>query len=129
MYGKSSAWDYITLRNPEMALLSGQRSMICIIGQKMKGVCTLLTPELLPDPAENCLLETNSQSADCNLYPPHARLKYCTECSAEFLCGPQTENGDCWCDRLPTIMPLRSPIEQCLCSACLEKAIRKMQEA
>lgn len=98
--------------------------MICIIMQQLKGVYILLSS----DPSENWILETNPQSVNCNLYPPHARLKYCIECNAEFLCGPQTDNGDCWCDRLPHIMPLRSPAEQCLCKACLENAMRKIQE-
>lgn len=70
-----------------------------------------------------------SCAVNADLYPPHARVKICGQCGAEFLCGPQEDNGDCWCDRLPNIMPLLSPADACLCKACLQLAIERRIEA
>jgi len=67
--------------------------------------------------------ERSAVSCDPNLYPPYARAKVCGQCGAEFLCGPTEDNGDCWCDRLPNVMPLLSPEAGCLCKNCLQAAI------
>ncbi|QUM81165.1 cysteine-rich CWC family protein [Moritella sp. 5] len=50
--------------------------------------------------------------------------KQCSECQAEFGCGVVSaiEQGGCWCQDLPAIMPLGT-LSDCLCKACLAKAI------
>ena len=61
-------------------------------------------------------------------FPPHAVVKICGRCGADFLCGPQKDNGDCWCDRLPNIIPLDANKLSCLCPDCLGKLIEKKLE-
>jgi hypothetical protein len=52
------------------------------------------------------------------------REKICHKCQAVFSCC--TEN--CWCSKLPQIMPL-SVHEDCLCYSCLKIEIDKKIEA
>lgn len=44
--------------------------------------------------------------------------KKCPECDKEFICS----SANCWCSRLPNIMPM-NPEKECLCPECLEKAV------
>lgn len=65
------------------------------------------------------------ESVDANLVralEPVAKL--CSECQTEFGCGvaSATVQGGCWCQDLPAIMPL-DELSNCLCKACLAKAI------
>jgi hypothetical protein len=52
------------------------------------------------------------------------RRKICPECQTEFGCY----TSQCWCDKLPNIVPL-DPDRSCLCQACLEKVIDKKYES
>ena len=47
--------------------------------------------------------------------------KICMECGAPFTCGH--EEGECWCNDFPPIMPLDFK-KGCCCPACLKKAIK-----
>lgn len=49
--------------------------------------------------------------------------KSCEDCGATFVCGPDHETGDCWCDRLPPVLP-PTPGLSCLCPRCLVATIR-----
>jgi len=61
-------------------------------------------------------------------------IKSCSQCQAEFGCGVSSasstassadsanEQGGCWCQSLPAIMPLGT-LSDCLCKACLAKVI------
>src|SRR5712691_4028418 len=49
------------------------------------------------------------------------RLKRCSRCAAEFVCGADSETWRCWCAELPPIMPVTN--EGCLCPKCLRKEI------
>jgi predicted Fe-S protein YdhL (DUF1289 family) len=53
-----------------------------------------------------------------------AKVKVCGQCGDALVCGPLEPGGDCWCDRLPNIMPLQPEADSCLCPACLEQAIQ-----
>lgn len=46
--------------------------------------------------------------------------KVCPECNSDFLCY----SGNCWCGKLPNIMPLKEH-DLCLCPVCLETAIEE----
>jgi hypothetical protein len=48
------------------------------------------------------------------------RKKACPRCMAVFLCCTE----DCWCSKLPRIMPL-SEHEDCLCYECLKVEIEQ----
>ena len=48
------------------------------------------------------------------------KSKKCPECNKEFTCS----SADCWCSKLPNIMPM-NPDKECLCPECLEKAVAK----
>ena len=50
------------------------------------------------------------------LYTP----KKCAECNEEFTCS----SANCWCSKLPNIMPM-NPDKGCLCPECLEKAVEQ----
>jgi hypothetical protein len=67
-------------------------------------------------------IEENAEPVTLNITAPMA--KQCSECQTEFGCGvaEASEHGGCWCQDLPTIMPLGT-LSDCLCKACLAKAI------
>lgn len=46
------------------------------------------------------------------------KSKKCSECAKEFTCA----SSDCWCGKLPNIMPM-NPYKDCLCPQCLEKVV------
>lgn len=47
------------------------------------------------------------------------RLKACPECGQTFEC----KMGGCWCDGFPPLTPSTAPGADCLCPACLAKAV------
>lgn len=59
-------------------------------------------------------------------------LKTCSQCQVEFGCGvsaasevndtQQREQGSCWCQSLPAVMPLDA-LSDCLCKSCLAIAV------
>ena len=55
------------------------------------------------------------------------RVKVCPECGAEFFCGPKSGSDRCWCDELPPLPPSTAPGADCLCPACLAKAVEKLR--
>lgn len=57
------------------------------------------------------------------------KVKQCGQCGDDLFCGPEEPGGDCWCDRLPNIMPLQAEIDSCLCANCLQQAIQARIEA
>jgi iron complex transport system substrate-binding protein len=56
-------------------------------------------------------------------WPLPPRIKACSGCGANFFCGPQPGTGRCWCDALPPLPP--APGADCLCPACLARAVEK----
>lgn len=46
------------------------------------------------------------------------KMKSCSKCDAVFPCSPR----DCWCSKLPAVMPLDGPGD-CYCPECLKKII------
>jgi hypothetical protein len=52
-------------------------------------------------------------------------MNTCPNCKTEFHCGSK-DKEPCWCCSLPNIVPLGS--QNCLCPACLEKEIKKLQD-
>ena len=59
-------------------------------------------------------------------WPLPARLKLCSVCGGNFFCGPQAGKDHCWCDELPPLPPSTAPGADCLCPACLAKAIKRI---
>jgi len=54
---------------------------------------------------------------------PHpSNTKQCRGCGNSFGCGADVAGGECWCARLPHIMPLETAGD-CLCPACLLQAM------
>jgi hypothetical protein len=50
----------------------------------------------------------------------------CAACGAAFHCGFRAGESDCWCAKLPKLMPM--PAEtgtSCLCETCLRAEIAK----
>ena len=59
-----------------------------------------------------------------------ANMKLCS-CGKKFVCAAET--GDCWCMKLPAVVPVPKQTEgerrgACLCPDCLERAIAQMQK-
>ncbi|HEX7249891.1 MAG TPA: cysteine-rich CWC family protein [Burkholderiales bacterium] len=46
----------------------------------------------------------------------------CARCGAEFPCGMQAGERECWCASLPPLTPV--PGRGCLCRNCLELELR-----
>jgi hypothetical protein len=55
-----------------------------------------------------------------------SRQKTCCQCGVTFLCGPQDEAGNCWCNALPPVSPTDDGSD-CVCQTCLSNKIA-MQE-
>ena len=71
------------------------------------------------------VVDETSVKIETNVEPMSApAAKQCSECQAEFGCGVASaiEQGGCWCQDLPAIMPLGT-LSDCLCKACLAKVI------
>jgi len=49
--------------------------------------------------------------------------KKCYKCESNFNCGEQ----NCWCGKLPNIMPLKIS-EDCFCENCLSEKIQTKKE-
>jgi len=57
--------------------------------------------------------------------PRPVRVKACPACGAEFTCGPKAGSHRCWCDVFPPLTPSTYPDADCLCPACLARAIEE----
>src|SRR5229473_7855537 len=57
------------------------------------------------------------------------KQKSCSSCGVSFTCGPTFEKGDCWCEELPHVSLAAGADQDCLCPACLSKAIAKLPRA
>jgi len=80
----------------------------------------LIHPELFPWNGDaNAFRQVQTQSTPS--LP--VRLKTCANCGTKFFCGPQVEGGRCWCDEFPPLPPSTAPGADCLCPACLGKAV------
>ena len=60
---------------------------------------------------------------------PIAPNSACPHCGARFRCGMENGDKECWCARLPNVLPLPvenaagSPATSCLCPACLNEIL------
>jgi hypothetical protein len=52
------------------------------------------------------------------------KVKTCSICGAQFVCGPQEGEENCWCCDYPPIMPLDFS-RDCRCPACLKAIIKE----
>jgi hypothetical protein len=55
-----------------------------------------------------------------------ARVKKCSRCAAELVCGPADGKAVCWCEELPPILPFTG--EDCLCRPCAEAEVARLRE-
>lgn len=55
--------------------------------------------------------------------PPQGQCKQCPACGDSFTCRAGDAAEECWCARLPHIMPLGPEGSGCLCPACLLQAM------
>jgi hypothetical protein len=60
------------------------------------------------------------------LWPLPVRIKTCSKCGAKFSCGPEPGKSRCWCDELPPVPPGALRNSDCLCPACLAKAVERV---
>jgi hypothetical protein len=51
----------------------------------------------------------------------------CAQCGALFVCAMQAGLAECWCAKLPPIVPPLGLDAGCLCPDCLAEAIRRAQ--
>ena len=51
-------------------------------------------------------------------------IRHCPACNTELMCHDDTDAGACWCRNYPALMPVDADAD-CLCEACLVKAIRQ----
>ena len=76
----------------------------------------LIHPELFdwnrPDDAFRAISTSNACASE-------TRIKTCPECGQAFEC----KMGGCWCDDFPPLPPSTAPGTNCLCPACLAKAV------
>lgn len=55
-----------------------------------------------------------------------APTNVCPQCGVQFRCGMEAGDMECWCARLPALLPLSAQAgddpaaAQCLCPACLQ---------
>lgn len=54
------------------------------------------------------------------------KQKTCSSCGANFACGPEQGQANCWCDALPHVPLMASEDQGCLCPKCLGEAISKL---
>ncbi|WP_409574982.1 cysteine-rich CWC family protein [Sulfuritalea sp.] len=52
----------------------------------------------------------------------------CAQCGAPFRCDMEAGDAECWCARLPPLLPLPAPADPaapatCLCPACLRQRL------
>ncbi|MDZ4255015.1 MAG: cysteine-rich CWC family protein [Sulfuritalea sp.] len=57
-----------------------------------------------------------------------APTSVCAQCGAQFRCGMEAGDAQCWCASLPPLLPLPAPVEgaapaTCLCPACLRQKL------
>jgi hypothetical protein len=59
----------------------------------------------------------------------------CAKCGAEFRCGMEAGDQQCWCASLPSFMPLPAASEPgsteagCYCPTCLKEMLRATDRA
>ena len=60
----------------------------------------------------------------------------CPQCGAQFRCGMEGGDQECWCASLPALLPVPLKTESashgsvsCLCPACLEKRLAAFRTA
>lgn len=57
-----------------------------------------------------------------------APTSVCPQCGAQFRCGMEGGDEECWCAGLPPLLSLPAPADPaapatCLCPACLKKKL------
>lgn len=58
-----------------------------------------------------------------------APTNVCPRCGAEFRCGMEAGDQECWCASLPALLPLPAPAgadapaASCLCLSCLRESL------
>ena len=52
------------------------------------------------------------------------KIKTCPQCNDVFACSPV----DCWCSKLPPVMPMVAGAE-CYCPSCLNEQVKKLIES
>jgi len=57
------------------------------------------------------------------------KQKSCSSCGVSFTCGPAAGEQSCWCEALPHVSLVAAAEQDCLCPACLSKAIAKLPRA
>jgi iron complex transport system substrate-binding protein len=82
----------------------------------------LIHPEIFP---WNGPANAYKKIAPGQLWPLPVRLKTCQKCGAKFSCGPEPGRERCWCDDLPPLPPGALENSDCLCPACLAKAVEQ----
>jgi uncharacterized protein (DUF2249 family) len=70
---------------------------------------------------------TNIVTTTSKMLLVHSTSKKCWQCGVTFLCGPQDEAGNCWCNALPPISPTDG--SDCLCQTCLSNRIAMLEES
>jgi Predicted Fe-S protein len=59
---------------------------------------------------------------------PLVKDKCCSACGTTFECGSGGQQGGCWCQDLPNLMPLTFDSGDCLCPECLANALARKVE-
>ena len=54
------------------------------------------------------------------------KSKKCSNCGADFTCGPTFGEQGCWCEALPRASLVADGDQDCLCPACLSEAIARL---
>ncbi|MCM2308698.1 MAG: cysteine-rich CWC family protein [Sulfuritalea sp.] len=55
-----------------------------------------------------------------------APTSVCAQCGAQFRCGMEAGDAECWCARLPPLLPLPADAAApatCLCPDCLRQRL------
>jgi hypothetical protein len=66
--------------------------------------------------------------------PPALANSVCPQCGAQFRCGMEGGDSECWCVSLPAFLPLpakadRGPIAaSCFCPLCLKARLKSVEE-
>ena len=63
-----------------------------------------------------------------------AAANLCPQCGAQFRCGMESGDAECWCAALPALLPLPAKADPaapatCLCPACLKGRLAKASAA
>lgn len=64
---------------------------------------------------------------------PAAANSRCAKCGAEFRCGMEAGDPECWCASLPPLVSLPAPSDPdaagCFCPACLRELLRSVGQS